>query len=56
LRIEPYSGFSLDRSNSTSVTVGDTPYRAQLTRSYHLADAMKTALQSMRDAIGSHGR
>jgi hypothetical protein len=52
LRIEPYSGFTLDRSSSTSVTAGDTPYRAQLTRSYHLADAMKTALESMQEAIG----
>ena len=51
LRIEPYSGFSLDRSSSTSVTAGDTPYRAQLTRSYHLGDALKTALESMREAV-----
>lgn len=54
LRIEPYSGFSLDSSSSsTSVTAGDTPYRAQLTRTYHVADALKTALEAMQDAIGS---
>jgi len=54
LRIEPYSGFALDsNSSSTSVTAGDSPYRAQLTRTYHVADALKNALESMRESIGS---
>jgi len=56
LRIEPYSGFSLERTSSTSVTAGDTPYRAQLTRTYHLADALKNSLESMREALGGSGR